>query len=51
MVGSGRLKLNLDDVYRDTPQEIKNLILKCSEYDRDNRFDFIQVNLNLNFMA
>jgi hypothetical protein len=46
LVGSGRLKLNAEDVRNDTPQEIKDLIISCSQYDREKRVDFIQVNFS-----
>jgi hypothetical protein len=45
LVGSGRLKLNPnEDARSDTPQEIKDLIISCSQYEREKRYDFIQVN-------
>jgi len=43
LVGSGRLKLNVDDARSDTPLEMKDLIRTCSEYDRDKRLNFVQV--------
>lgn len=44
LVGSGKLKLNTNDISReDAPHEIKELIEICTKYDRDERFDFIEV--------
>jgi len=43
LVGSGRLKLNVDDARSDTPVAMKDLIKICSEYDRDKRLNFVQV--------
>jgi serine/threonine protein kinase len=43
LVGSGRLKLNPEDSRNDTPKEIKDLIVLCSEFDRDKRLDFVGV--------
>ena len=43
LVGSGRLRPNAEDCKSDTPIEIKELIRVCSEHDRDNRLDFVQV--------
>ncbi|CAF0825585.1 unnamed protein product [Brachionus calyciflorus] len=44
LVGSGRLRPNPDDCRSDTPSEIKELIKICSDYDRDKRLDFVQIN-------
>jgi serine/threonine protein kinase len=45
LVGSGRLKLNPKEAVKDdTPQEIIDLIVTCSQYDREQRFDFIRIN-------
>ncbi len=48
-VGSGRLKLNPEDARKDTPKGIKDLIQICSEYDRNKRLDFVEVNTVLRF--
>lgn len=44
MVGRGKLKLDIHDARPDTPEEVKNLILTCTHYDRTNRLDFVEVN-------
>lgn len=43
MVGSGRLKPNPDDLREDTPHDLKELMVECSQYDRNKRHDFVQV--------
>jgi hypothetical protein len=43
MVGCGRLKLDLKLVRNDTPDELKHLIAVCSDYDRDKRYNFVEV--------
>ncbi len=50
LVGSGRLKLNPDDAREDTPDELKDLIVTCSHYEREKRLDFVQVCLVLNIL-
>jgi serine/threonine protein kinase len=47
LVGSGRLKLNPEDARSDTPNEIKELIVTCSQFDRDKRLDFVAINEKL----
>jgi hypothetical protein len=47
LVGSGRLKLNPEDSRNDTPKEIKELITICSQYDRNKRLEFVEVNIYL----
>ena len=43
-MGSGRLKLNTEDIHRDdVPLAIKDLINICSKYERNDRFEFIEV--------
>lgn len=42
-VGRGLLKLDLSQSRADTPEEIKELIMICSDFDRDNRLDFLEV--------
>lgn len=44
LVGSGRLKLNPEDSREDTPQDLKDLIISCSQYDRNKRYDFVEIN-------
>ncbi|CAF0705941.1 unnamed protein product [Brachionus calyciflorus] len=48
LVGSGRLKLNINDCREDTPDEIRSLIKACTEYDRDKRPFFVEINSILN---
>lgn len=47
-MGSGRLKPDPEDSRQDTPNEIKELITICSHFDRDKRFDFVEVIYNKN---
>ncbi len=42
-VGSGRLKLNPDDSRADTPDQLKELIVTCSQFEREKRLNFVQV--------
>jgi hypothetical protein len=44
LVGSGRLKLDPGDARSDTPTELKDLMVTCSHFDRDQRYTFVQVN-------
>lgn len=44
LVGSGRLKLNVEDARNDTPDGIKDLLKICSEYDRNKRLEFVEIN-------
>lgn len=48
LVGSGRLKLDIDECRQDTPDKIKRLIKVCIEYDRTKRPLFSQVKEILN---
>ena len=43
LVGSGRLELNPNDSRIDTPDEIKDLIVTSSNFDREKRLDFVAV--------
>ena len=44
LVGSGRLKLNINECREDTPQLVRDLLKSCTEYDRDKRPLFVQIN-------
>lgn len=44
MVGSGRLKLNVEESRDDTPDGIKDLIKICSDFDRNKRLEFVEIN-------
>jgi len=50
LVGSGRLKLNPQDARSDTPDEIKDLMVTCSQFDRDKRLDFVAVSFYFYFI-
>lgn len=44
LVGSGRLKLNINECREDTPESVRDLIKTCTQYERDKRPLFIQIN-------
>ena len=47
-MGRGALRLTLEDSRPDTPEEILEIIRKCSQYKREERLDFVEVKIENN---
>jgi len=43
LVGMGRLRPNTEDARHDTPQEVKDLLKNCCEFDPDKRPSFVNI--------